>query len=84
MIVYQAQKQHISDPILGQYDTFGIAVCHTEESEQQPFLFIPDVFLEQEAAKRFVDRCNELALDPTHLQDVLHDTVGVIMKNEKE
>ncbi len=84
MIVYQVQKQHIIDPILGAYDTYGIAVCHAEEPDRPPLLFIPDVFLEEEEAARFVARCNKLSLDPSHLQEVLHDTLGIVPLKRKE
>ncbi|MBQ8683060.1 MAG: hypothetical protein IJ518_00915 [Clostridia bacterium] len=35
-----------------------------------------DIFFEQEKAKEFVQMCNEQAVEPVHIQDVIDDVLA--------
>jgi len=75
VVTYSTVKESFEDQILGCYCSFGIAAYNKENDSSKPMIYIPDVFIDEEQAIAFVDKCNSLSLDPEHLLDVIYDSI---------
>lgn len=76
MVVYQVVKETLRSQEIGTYQTFGVGAYRSCQERLKRVALVSDVFLEQEAAERFVKRCNQLQLDPSHLLDVIEDALS--------
>ncbi|MEE0858002.1 MAG: DUF6514 family protein [Acutalibacteraceae bacterium] len=69
MVTYQIIKELINHPELGNYYSYGICAF----LDKKEIAHISDVFLEKDTAIKFVQKCNQLKLDPIHLSEVIEN-----------
>lgn len=69
MIEYKYQKEVFSNEELGEYVGYSVIIL----SDGKCIEYIPDVFLEEGEARKYILLFNELELDPVHIYDVLDD-----------
>lgn len=77
MVAYQVVKESVQNGETGLYTTFGVCAYCVERAHKEKIAYIPDVFLNTEAAEHFVDVCNKLQLDVVHLPEVIEDVLQV-------
>lgn len=78
MTVYEAVKELIWKPDTGSYTAFGILGKLILNGMVVETVFIPNVFLDSEAARRFANTCNKSQLSILHLSDTIEDVVQTI------
>lgn len=71
MVTYQIVKELIYHSELGNYYSYGICAYLNKKE----IAHISDVFLEKDDAIKFVQKCNQLELDPIHLPEVIEDAL---------
>lgn len=62
-------KENYNDPYIGAHSAYAIVATVNDTITS----YIPDVFSDKAQAQDFVALCNEMALDPVHLADVVVD-----------
>ena len=72
-IIYQFIEENLSDSYLGQYKSCTITASGINGEILEK---ISDAFINPIIARQFVDRCNICQLMPSHLKDVLIDTIA--------
>lgn len=75
MVAYQVVKEAMRNHEIGAYTAFGICAYHVERTRKEKIAQYSDVFLNTEAAERFVAVCNKLQLDVVHLPEVIEDAI---------
>lgn len=71
MIKYKIVEEHLCNPEIGDYISYGVCVCR--DTTQEVECFVSDVFLEKEKAMTFVNQCNEMKLEAVHLPNVIEN-----------
>ena len=71
---YVAVEECIDDEETGGYISFGISAYYRGEQVAH----VSDVSTDNEAVCRLVERCNEAALSPMHLEDVVEDFLAEV------
>lgn len=76
MFYYDVVKENHIDGDLGNYDSFGIAVFKIIDGAKEKLCHIEDVFLNENKAKEFTQKCNDFQLLPVHIYDAILDAIG--------
>lgn len=58
--------------------SFGIAVLEKSEDGTAVLRSIADISSNEAEIERLVQNCNDLALDPVHLDDVVYDHIALV------
>ncbi len=74
MVIYDPIVKNHYSPETGAYVSFGISARDLEHGQT---CFVPDVFIDEQEARAFTERLNELQVSPIHLMDVIEDELGV-------
>lgn len=75
MVAYQIVEEAVQSREVGRYTAFGVSAYRIEAAQKREITRISDVFLNNEAATRFVEKCNRLHLDIIHLPEVIEDVI---------
>lgn len=73
---YQVVQESLWTREIGRYTSYGVCAWHMEGERRVVLAHISDVFLNEETALNFVDRCNRLKLDLIHLSDAIEDALN--------
>lgn len=74
MVIYEAISSNHFSPETGAYVSFGISARDPEHGQVS---YVPDVFLQEQEALAFVERMQQLQVEPIHLMEVIEDALGV-------
>ena len=69
---YELVREELTDPERGAYTAYGVVL----KQNGQILRTISDVFFNLAVAEQFISQCNELQLDPIHLDDVIEDLLA--------
>lgn len=75
MYRYSIIKEKLHTPDLGDYVSYGICAYLISENKNIEIAHISDVFLEKDDAVNFINLCNQLKLDPVHLNDAIENAL---------
>jgi len=75
LVTYRIIKEQIENNDIGKYTSFGIAAYIEENGTDTLLKYIPDVFTDESEITELVNKCNNYALDPEHLFDVVCDSL---------
>ena len=72
MYRYITFQENLFTNELGEYSAFGIKVLDGDNSE---ILSVSDISVDEELVRTLCSDCNENALEPVHLLDVIEDYI---------
>ncbi len=75
MTVYEAVEELLWKPDTGSYTAFGVLGKVSRNGMVVETIFIPNVFLDSETARHFVNTCNKSQLSILHLSEAIEDVV---------
>ena len=76
MFFYDVVRENHSDSEIGNYDAFGITAFRITDGAKEKLCHIEDVFLNENKAKEFTQKCNDFQLSPVHIYDAMLDAIG--------
>lgn len=76
MFYYDVVRENHSDSEIGNYDSFGITAFRIIDGAKEKLCHIEDVFLNENKAKEFTQKCNDFQLSPVHIYDAVLDAIG--------
>ena len=74
--VYKMTVTNERDEEGKEYVGYGIEAWMISGTEQRMVQRVPDIFLERDRARRFVDLCNDECVELVHLFDVIDNVLG--------
>lgn len=74
MVKYYYVKEELHNPEVGNYTAYAIS-AYEHHNHKKTNIYISDVFLNESDAKKFVNLCNDMKLDPVHLPQVIEEAL---------
>lgn len=71
MITYKVQEEHLVNPEIGSYTSYGILAY--DDCSNRVLCEISDIFLDRKSAEKYTQLFNKMNLDIVHLQNVIDD-----------
>lgn len=76
MFCYESVREKFFSEEAGEYTAYGIKVSRDIYGKREQIRYIRDVFISEQEATKFVEKCNRLGLSPIHIDDVIEDMIG--------